>query len=221
MTDLMCSVDGCGRAREHRDWCNMHYQRWLKYGDPGEAKPRRRSGGPCIVDGCNKPALARGWCRRHYQSWRKHGDPTVIRAEPESEASRFWKKVIQGGACLIWTGSVDPGGYGTFGVRGRTISPHRWVWTFTHGPVPDGLHLDHLCRVRRCVNTAHLEPVTPLENTRRGLKGLLRTHCKRGHPYDASNKYGDGVRSCSICKRELARLRASREPDREAGSATP
>ena len=35
------------------------------------------------------------------------------------------------------------------------------------GSIPDGLHLDHLCRVPACVNPEHLEPVTLAENNRR------------------------------------------------------
>jgi hypothetical protein len=43
------------------------------------------------------------------------------------------------------------------------------------GPIPDGLVIDHLCRVHNCVNPEHLEPVTPAENTRRGHLAKL-TH---------------------------------------------
>lgn len=46
---------------------------------------------------------------------------------------------------------------------------HRVSWELASGrPFPVGLQADHLCRVTLCVNPEHVEPVTPLENTRRG-----------------------------------------------------
>jgi hypothetical protein len=78
-------------------------------------------------------------------------------------------------------------------------------------PVPAGLQLDHLCRVRSCCNTDHLEPVTLQENVRRGLTGKTNHHqgsktsCMRGHPFDADNTYvykGTGHRQCKTCNHD-------------------
>ncbi len=73
------------------------------------------------------------------------------------------------------------------------MSAHRFSFEMVNGPVPNGLELDHLCRVRRCVNPSHLEAVTRLENIRRSpLVGLIqrnRTQCPKGHPYSAANTY--------------------------------
>lgn len=74
--------------------------------------------------------------------------------------------------CVEWTGSISPQGYGVTSVtvegKSRMIGAHRASWMLTKGPIPPGRVLDHLCRVRHCVNVEHLEPVMPAVNTRRG-----------------------------------------------------
>lgn len=68
-----CSVPGCTDDAMVRGWCNKHYIRWRKYGDPlqsGPVKPRFPSG-PCSVEGCDRGTVARGMCTMHYQRWRK------------------------------------------------------------------------------------------------------------------------------------------------------
>src|SRR5439155_25592866 len=116
----------------------------------------------------------------------------------------------QNAACWMWTGSTDRHGYGQARQRERTFRTHRAVYELLKGPIPAGLTLDHLCRVRRCVNPAHLEPVTNRENILRGV-GPNRTHCPRGHPYDERNTFrytyrGSTRRNCRACTR--ARTRA-------------
>ena len=96
---------------------------------------------------------------------------------------RFADKIaLQDDGCIVWlAGSAGPG-YGSFfagGARrdghGRTYA-HRWSYEYHVGPIPDGLHIDHTCRNRLCVNPAHLEPVTPGENVRRAFaRRALRT----------------------------------------------
>jgi hypothetical protein len=75
--------------------------------------------------------------------------------------------------CWIWK-LTKSRGYGRKRWNGRVQGAHVMMWTQLHGPVPDGLELDHLCHVRACVNPDHLEPVTRSENQRRGLNGALR-----------------------------------------------
>lgn len=74
------------------------------------------------------------------------------------------------GGCWLWIGRRDRYGYGKFRVDGVERTAHRVVYEHLVGPVPDDLELDHLCRIRLCVNPAHLEPVTHLENTRRAVQ---------------------------------------------------
>lgn len=137
---------------------------------------------------------------------------------------RFWRYVSPepNSGCWLWTGSGTYG-YGTIG-RGKRIEmkviAHRLSYELHIGPIPEGLVLDHLCRVRCCVNPQHLEPVTNEENIRRGEAGKYqsrRTHCPSGHEYSPENTqiHRATHRLCKACHKVNARasylrLRAKR-----------
>jgi len=70
--------------------------------------------------------------------------------------------------CWVWTGSLQGGGYARIMTDGRMQPAHRVAYELKHGPIPDGLEMDHLCRVRCCVNPDHLEAVTTSVNQLRG-----------------------------------------------------
>lgn len=70
--------------------------------------------------------------------------------------------------CHVWTARLSDGGYGMVRDGKRVRTAHKTAYEVVHGPVPAGLTLDHLCRVRACCNAEHLEPVTMAENLRRG-----------------------------------------------------
>lgn len=144
--------------------------------------------------------------------------------------------------CIVWTAGKKEKGYGTFWDGTRNIRAHRFSYGLTVGPVPTGLQLDHLCRVRDCVNPAHLEAVTHEENQRRGLRGVLggitrgqrastprreptpATHCHQGHELTPDNSYWQppsrtrpgGRRRCRTCRTALSR--ASRRRARAAAA---
>lgn len=95
-------------------------------------------------------------------------------------AMRFWSKVDKSGPipdfaphlgnCWLWTACRQSDGYARFRVNDKkTVQAHRWAWERERGRILEGLHMDHLCRVRSCVNPAHLEPVTCRENILRGF----------------------------------------------------
>lgn len=134
---------------------------------------------------------------------------------------RFMSKVSPepNSGCWLWLGTGTKQGYGFFWDGANFVRAHRAAYRLFRGNIPAGLHIDHLCRVRCCVNPDHLEPVTCKENTRRGLLGavqaarmLSRTHCPHGHEYTPSNtiigKRPRGeYRLCRACRIECDRRR--------------
>lgn len=125
--------------------------------------------------------------------------------------TRLMEKVnIQTDGCWLWTGCRIPAGYGQLWIGDRMYMAHRVAYELFVGSIPEGLVIDHLCRVTGCVNPAHLEVVTYAENTRRGTNAAViaanraaKTHCKAGHPFFGSNVYShpDGYRVCRACRR--------------------
>ena len=90
------------------------------------------------------------------------------------ETQRFWSHVDrQPLRCWLWTASLKDNGYGQVMVDGHNRYPHRVAWELLVGPIPAGTELDHLCRVRHCVNPRHLQPVTHTVNVRRGRSAGL------------------------------------------------
>lgn len=126
-----------------------------------------------------------------------------------SAEHRFFSKVLGGDVdtCWIWTASKHRGGYGQFrDQNGKNAQAHKWAYEFLIGEVPEGLELDHLCRVRECVNPWHLEPVTKSVNQRRGARKTRQTHCKRGHSLEFA-RITPGRRSCRECDNLRGRIK--------------
>lgn len=106
--------------------------------------------------------------------------------------------------CWLWLGYIDRGGYGRISWSGRNVGSHQIAYGLHHGTVPTGLEVDHLCRVRSCVNPKHLEAVPRRVNVLRGQSpaaiSARRTHCKNGHAYTSENTYLSQVgRGCKAC----------------------
>ena len=137
------------------------------------------------------------------------------------DAARFWARVEPGtapyhtpalGPCWLWTGAKHNLGYGLFRT-GELRYAHRVAYMLAGGVILDGFDIDHLCRVRACVNPAHLVAVTHKENVLRGrtiaARNARKTHCPQGHEYTPENtyvertRYGTG-RKCKACQRERA-----------------
>lgn len=141
--------------------------------------------------------------------------------------ARFWDMVSEPTAtgCWLWMG-CQRRGYGGYRVGGKGSAfrgAHRVAYETLVGDVSSGLQLDHICRNRDCVNPAHLEPVTARENTLRGqtpaARNAAKTHCPKGHAYDAENTHldettGRHIRVCRACGRE--NMRRFRAKQREA-----
>jgi hypothetical protein len=124
---------------------------------------------------------------------------------------RFWHKVLKTETCWLWTNKWrDKDGYAHCYYWGTNHLAHRIAYTLTKGPIPKGLQIDHLCRVRDCVNPDHLEVVTNRENSLRGIgptsQNAKKTHCIRGHEFKSGTyRIYKGSRICRECKRLAAK----------------
>jgi hypothetical protein len=137
--------------------------------------------------------------------------------KPTDVLIRIMRRVdTQENGCWIFTGCRTRTGYGQVTLsftEGRALT-HRVVYERMEGPVPEGMQLDHLCRMPACCNPEHLEPVTPAENIRRGnvsavqrARFALMKTCRKGHERNEANIYHtkDGKRRCRPCQAEWAR----------------
>lgn len=132
----------------------------------------------------------------------------------------FWSKVDRDGPvpdyaphlgpCWLWLLKKSKDGYGRFQVRQssgprKTVTAHQIAWIIDNGPVPEGLILDHLCRVRLCVRPSHCDATTRAENNLRGFgaaaQNARKTRCKRGHADFQPHPSNPSYRICATCKR--------------------
>lgn len=133
-----------------------------------------------------------------------------IKGAPFS-TDRFWSRVEKSDGCWNWLAATTRKGYGQVSVQGVHKRAHRVAYELLVGPIPEGLTLDHTCRNPRCVNPAHLEPVTSRENVLRGegisARNARKTRCKRGHPLSGENLYTtpSGQRRCQECAKARQR----------------
>ena len=115
--------------------------------------------------------------------------------------------------CHIWVACRMKKGYGKFGLDGASVLAHRFSYARAFGPIPEGLVIDHICRVHQCINPLHLEPVTQKVNMERG-EWATKTHCPAGHEYNEENTHvwKGRQRHCRICDAKRHReARASKQ----------
>lgn len=133
---------------------------------------RREGYGNCTIRDCKRPAQALGLCTTHASRHYQNGDANYRRP---SSSELFWRHVAMGpipsyapdlGECWLWIGSTYLNGYGKFASPQQYA--HRFAYEDLVVEIPEGLQIDHLCRVRNCVRPEHLEPVTLSVNVRRG-----------------------------------------------------
>lgn len=184
-TTSCCVIDGCDVKAKSRGWCNPHYQRWIRWGDP--LADRRRHRGPCSQPGCDEPSRGKGLCNRHYLRLRDHGDPDFTPSRSLSVEDRFRLYIaVNPNGCWEWTSTIDKDGYGDFWYDGDAVGAHRVGWALWRNNgqlVRAPLSLDHechnldascaggvTCRHRRCVNPDHLLVRTMPDNCRARLR---------------------------------------------------
>jgi len=131
-----------------------------------------------------------------------------VSGKKHDPAKRFASYVVRGSRaeCWCWLGTITPKGYGLFWDGNRRVPAHRWSYEDANGPIPQGKQIDHLCRVRSCVNPRHMEVVDNRTNILRGTgptsANAHKTHCKRGHELCGANllRGTGGTRQCRACK---------------------
>ncbi len=139
---------------------------------------------------------------------------------PATLPSRFAAKTMAA-TCTVWIGATNSKGYGLIAVNGRIELAHRVAWEAENGPIPDGMVIDHLCRVRNCVRVSHLELVTSAENTRRGRAVVaLRVGeaCTNGHEIQSEAdlyRRATGAVECRVCRRAQRRSHSETRPTRQ------
>jgi hypothetical protein len=166
---MNCAVEGCERKKHSRGWCGTHYSRWRRNGSI-DLTPYVMP--PCCVEDCDSLSYSNGMCVKHYQRVRHHGTTELLPVVPFEQ--RFWSSVAVGDAskCWLWTRPPACNGYGVISRFNHEHYAHRIAYELAHGPIADDLTVDHLCRMRTCVNPNHLELVTRAENTRREMAAL-------------------------------------------------
>jgi HNH endonuclease len=145
----------------------------------------------CSIEGCGRKHLAKGLCQTHYLRMYKHGSLDSLTMRGASALERIAAKVaIQPNGCWLFTGVLTANGYGH--VRdddGNMRHAHVITYEAKHGPIPDGMESDHLCRCRACCNPDHIEPVTHLENVRRSdIAAMARARLMALSPAERSER---------------------------------
>lgn len=176
--------------------------------------------GTCSVEGCGKRRANSGYCWMHYHRLRRHGSLENPRPIIPPHTRIMAAVTVTPGPldsdCWVCSLSISGNGYSSVMLRDprRRESSHRFMYEHRFGPIPDGLVIDHLCRVRACVNPDHLEPVTQAVNTLRGvsLNALtIKTGlCKRGHSMEDAYVLSNGKRRCRPCALAAERKRRLR-----------
>lgn len=203
MAKATCSIDGCERTARLRGWCQPHYMRWYRNGDPEQGvrfNQKPPEDGICTIGGCDKPHSSRGWCATHYMRWRVHGDPNHVEY---SQTGKF------GSEHPAWKG--DEVGYGWVHERLKrergfarnydctNCGSRASDWAY------DGLDPDQKIDPGTGWSyTSDLDHYIPLcRSCHKKFDVTHKAECKRGHALSGTNLYitPDGRRQCKACNK--------------------
>ena len=171
--------------------------------------------GMCASCSRDRVLRARGLCGTCYNRASKYKRETGVNIAPPrtrlSGPEYLENSRGPSGQCWPWSGPLSSHGYGVHMVGKERVYAHRAAYEQEHGPIPEGMTIDHTCRVRSCVNPDHLEAVTRGENLRRAVpyRAPQETRLGRGAcTHGDQDVYVDpsGKRVCRPCRRERTRL---------------
>ena len=179
----LCSIPNCGKRLFSAEWCETHYSRWKKHGDPMLGAKGARPKPVCKVDGCGRTASTHkhGFCNRHELRRKAYGNPLgggTYRGEP---MAYFLDQVLtyEGDECLAWPYAKNSLGYGQLWFNGVVTFVHRLSCEDANGPPPTPKHeACHSCGNGHlaCVTKAHLTWKTHSENMKdAAAHGTLNT----------------------------------------------
>ena len=144
----------------------------------------------CSFAECDRVKHCKGLCKGHYTQARRGQELTPLKVKaragtPIAERIALRVKLDESTGCILWQGAKTSKGYGSIQVRGREVAVHRVAYEEAHGPIPDGMMVDHRCYSRSCVNTQHMRVVTRAQNGQNrdnknvtastGFRGVYRT----------------------------------------------
>jgi hypothetical protein len=149
-----CLIENCENKYLCKGFCQKHYRKNKKYGDPLAKKEKRF----CSIENCENKYAAKGFCQKHYDNNKKYGDPLVGKNSQNKAGTKeyiYENSEIDINCCWLWKRSKNKG-YGQSDFKGKHIKAHRLSYLTFVGEIPNNLHVLHNCDNPACVNPKHL-----------------------------------------------------------------
>jgi len=160
----ICAIPDCGKPVKSLGWCNTHYLRFYRLGDPMASSNRKTGPKP-------KPLADR-----------------FLALVPDKPADSCW---IWGSVKL--PNGYGQFGIGCRTDQSwRMVLAHRVSHELFNGPIPDGMHVMHSCDNPSCVNPAHLRAGTRSENMQDSIAKDRHRHGSRRRSLTRKERFQAG-----------------------------